>query len=314
MMLFLVAGLLQCASLSAHEIRPALLDLTQTSEFQYEAVFKQPQVQGRFLSLSFSTNCDLSLTDSRVSFSALMETFSIDCAESLSEIRISGLEGTLIDTMITIRDMSGRTTNFVVDGGNPVISTKLGSKLPVYFILGVEHLVFGVDHVLFVVLLMYLVKGWRNLVKVVTSFTVAHSITLGLSSMEFIVLSQAPVEAMIALSILLLALEVLRGEESELRRHPWRLTFLFGLLHGLGFAGALSTIGLPETGSTTALFLFNIGIEAGQLAIVALVLAAIAICNRQTWRLNPSLVVIPVYLVGGLSSYWFLSRSVQVLV
>lgn len=307
---FLVAlVLLVTASAKAHEVRPALLTVVQTSETNYEVTFKQPQVQGRFLNLGIESNCQLELNDARTSSAALQEKFSMSCGEPLEFLEISGLEKTLIDTMITIDDIDGVTSSYLVNGRNPRVDTSQGASTPVYFILGMEHLAFGIDHVLFVLLLLYLVKGFMNLVKVITSFTVAHSITLALSAFDIVSVSQPPVEALIALSIVLLAAEALRDEESLIHKWPWLITFVFGLLHGLGFAGALSEIGLPRDTAVLALFLFNIGIEIAQIAIIAVALALIYAVTRFSTEVPRLMVILPVYVTGGLASYWFIERT-----
>ena len=297
----------------AHEMRPALLTIKQSDSTTYQAVFKQPQVQGRFLNLSVITDCNSTLVKARTSSSALEETFSLTCFEPLASIEIAGLKRTLIDTMVTVEDLSGTTRNYLVNGREPKVSITGGTSTPVYLMLGMEHLFFGIDHVLFVLLLLYLVSGWKNLVKVVTSFTVAHSITLGLSAFDILSVSQGPVEALIALSIVLLAAEALRGEDSLIHRKPWLITFAFGLLHGLGFAGALSEIGLPQASAAMALFLFNAGIEIGQLAIIAVALTLTFAVARAGLRPTQTLAALPVYLIGGLAVYWFIDRSLQVL-
>lgn len=298
---------------SAHEMRPALLTIEQNDASSYLAVFKQPQVQGRFLNLLVRTNCEIALKKSRTNTAALEQTFDLSCAEPLAFIEIVGLERTLIDTMITVENLDGSRQNYLVTGREPRVDTAGGTAIPVYFMLGMEHLFFGVDHVLFVLLLVYLVSGWRNLVKVVTSFTVAHSITLALSVFNIVSVSQSPVEALIALSIILLAAEVLRGGASLIHQKPWLITFVFGLLHGLGFAGALSEIGLPQASAVMALFLFNVGIEVAQLVIIAMVLTLTFAATRTGLKLTPRIIALPVYLIGGVSCYWFVDRSLQVL-
>ncbi len=296
----------------AHEIRPALLTLTQTSETNYDVSFKQPQVQGRFLNLAVETNCEQSRRDARTSAAALLERFTLVCTKQLAQIRISGLEKTLIDTMITIERINGSRENYLVNGREPSIDTTQGASTPVYFVLGIEHLFFGIDHVLFVLLLLYLISGWMNLVKVITSFTVAHSITLGLSAFDVVSVAQGPVESLIALSIVMLAAEALSDTKSLIHSQPWLITFIFGLLHGLGFAGALSEIGLPEDTAVIALFLFNIGIEVGQLVIIAIALC-VTYLLQMVITIPMRIAVLPVYMVGGLSTYWFIERSLMIV-
>ena len=180
-----------------------------------------------------------------------------------------------------------------------------------YGALGVEHILLGIDHLLFVLALLLIVSGWRKLVATITAFTVAHSITLALATLGFVNVPQAPVEAVIALSILFVAVEIVhwrQGREGLTRRRPWVVAFLFGLLHGLGFAGALTEIGLPEHAIPLALLFFNIGVEIGQLLFIAVILAAIPGLRRLSlpewaWR-------IPVYSIGGLAAFWTIERIV----
>ena len=297
----------------AHEARPGLLTLKQQSELSYGAEFKQPQVQGRFLNLAFQTNCDSQLKNTVTSSTAMQETFQLTCKEPLKFVEVTGLKGTLVDTMVTITDSRGDKKNFLVTSREPRIDTANGTTISGYFILGVEHLMFGLDHVLFVLLLSFMVKGWQNLLKVITSFTIAHSITLGLSAFKVVTLPQGPIEALIALSIILLASEVLRPNGSLIRQGPWFVAFLFGLLHGLGFAGALSAIGLPTSSAVSAILLFNVGLEIGQILVILTALALVYIAGRFRVPLQHRAFLMPVYLIGGLATYWFIERSLVIL-
>jgi hypothetical protein len=195
--------------------------------------------------------------------------------------------------------------------------------VPVYIVLGVEHLIFGIDHVLFVLVLLYVVHGWKNLFKVITSFTVAHSVTLGLSSLELLTLAQAPVEALIGLSIVFLAAEALRGNKGYMTRAPWVVSALFGLLHGLGFAGALAEIGLPQDSVIVALLFFNIGIEVGQLLVVIVALGLVAVFGRLAGtkpsgvadsQVLTNIVRMPLYGAGTIAGYWFVERTLAIFI
>ncbi|MCH7743928.1 MAG: HupE/UreJ family protein, partial [Proteobacteria bacterium] len=261
--LFLLGFLLSAGTNSAHEVRPALLKLHELSEGRWQVVFKQPQVQGRFLNLKVNSNCIAGTITPVVGQSALKESFELKCAdEGLRFIEIEGLDRTLVDTMVSIETLNGKISNHLISSSQPtlLLSSSEIPAIPVYLLLGVEHLVFGIDHVLFVLVLLYIVSGWVNLIKVITSFTLAHSITLGLAAFDILAVSQAPVEALIALSILLLAWESLRRQSGVISVNPWMVAFIFGLLHGLGFASALAEIGLPQSSTVVALFLFNVGI------------------------------------------------------
>lgn len=186
-----------------------------------------------------------------------------------------------------------------------------------YTVLGVEHILTGVDHLLFVLALLFVVSGRWKLVKTITAFTVAHSMTLGLATLGFVTLPSAPVEAAIALSIVFLASEILQhrqGRTSLTFERPWVVAFAFGLLHGLGFAGALTEIGLPPSEVPIALLFFNVGVEIGQLLFVAFVLSLIWILRRQgadkELQFNGQVIVI--YVVGTLAMYWFVERSLNI--
>ncbi len=186
-----------------------------------------------------------------------------------------------------------------------------------YTVLGIEHILAGIDHLLFVLALLFVVDGLWKLIKTITAFTVAHSITLGLATLGYVSLPSAPVEAAIALSIVFLASEIVRktrGRTSLTFQAPWVVAFAFGLLHGLGFAGALSEIGLPPAEIPIALLFFNIGVEIGQLLFVA---AALAV-GRLVWRANLRgagfnfLRLVIVYCIGSISMFWTIERTAEI--
>jgi hydrogenase/urease accessory protein HupE len=189
------------------------------------------------------------------------------------------------------------------------------SVLRSYAGLGVEHLVTGLDHVLFVVGLVLLVSSWRSLVATITSFTVGHSVTLSLATLGLVQVPTLWFELAIAFSILVLGAELARRDarESWLRRRPWAMAFGFGLLHGLGFAGALSEIGLPPGDIPLALLSFNVGVEIGQLMVVAPLVAAIAIGGERLAGIFRPLVRVPAYVIGSLAAFWCIERAVLML-
>jgi hypothetical protein len=206
----------------------------------------------------------------------------------------------------------GRAGAVTVEVGD--LMSGFGSSLSVagtYLGLGAEHILFGVDHLLFVLGLLLLVHGFMPLVKTITAFTLAHSLTLCASVLGFIPVDRAPIEAVIALSIILLAREIVaadRGLVHLTHRKPWLVAFIFGLLHGLGFAGALGEIGLPETAIPLALLFFNLGVEAGQLVFV-LALIVVARLLDKTLRLRlPKLQPVLGYGLGALATLWFFDR------
>lgn len=182
-----------------------------------------------------------------------------------------------------------------------------------YFAIGVEHILLGWDHLLFVIALVLLLRRWKPVVLAATAFTVAHSITLAGASLGLLGMPQRPVEALIALSIVFLALEIVRlraGRESWTLRFPWAIAFAFGLLHGFGFAGALASIGLPEGEIAAALLSFNLGVEAGQLLVVAAALALLAAVERLAQPALAPALRIAAYGIGITGSYWLIDRVV----
>lgn len=180
-----------------------------------------------------------------------------------------------------------------------------------YFLIGVDHILAGWDHLLFVIALVLLVGGGWAVVKAATAFTIAHSITLAGTTLGLTGLPQRPVEALIALSIVFLAVEIARGTRKTLtRRLPWLVAFVFGLLHGFGFAGALREIGLPEGEVPAALISFNLGVEAGQLLVIAAVLAIVAALRSAKPGLEARAIQISSYPIGIIGSYWLVDRVI----
>ena len=315
LLLFLLGIVISSAGL-AHEVRPAYLQLSELERGEslqrFEASLRQPQIDGRYLGLQLQTNCIATPISAGLTDGALIEDFELDCQESeLESITIVGLERTLIDTLVSLRMLDGSSRDLLINGDSTSIQlSEENPSLPVYLTIGMEHLLFGFDHVLFVLMLLYFVHKPLEILKVVTSFTFAHSLTLALSAFDLMTLSSAPVEAIIAGSIVLLAYENLSDKPSMTKQYTAIIAFAFGLLHGLGFAGALAEIGLPEASQLMALFLFNIGIEVGQLGIIAVVLITPAFLRLRYHR---ALYQLPLYVSGGIASYWFMERSWQIL-
>ena len=322
-----LAALAAAAGLEAHEVRPAYLQLTEVSAGRFDVLWKQPVVPSGDPTVAmrlpldprFPAECREvergvpELTDESV----LLESWVMHCPDGLlgAEVEIVGLPRTLTDVLLRVRLLDGPTLDRLLRPEAPRVTLshqEPGSVgVPAYLRLGVEHLLFGFDHILFVVGLMFFVRRPRQLVQVVTAFTVAHSITLALSSLGVLTLSQRPVEAVIALTILFLAVELARGaarEASLMRRWPWSIAFGFGLLHGFGFAGALSEIGLPEEARAMALLLFNVGVEIGQLVVVAVLLASLRLLRMSRITLPSMAAQLPVHVMGVVSAYWFVDR------
>ena len=247
--------------------------------------------------------------------------FAFECASELMFDDSLELPWSLAGVVALVRWSDGSQASAYFRGDGRSVPIRLadlragggttGRLAGTYFILGGEHILFGIDHLLFVLGLLLLVGGFWSLVKTITSFTLAHSITLGLAVLGYVPVDRAPVEAAIALSIVLLAREIVvgrQGQKSLVHRYPWLVAFVFGLLHGLGFAGALGEIGLRSSDVPVALLFFNLGVEAGQLAFVVALIALAKIAGRAkrfpVQRVEPALG----YALGAFATFWFLDR------
>jgi hydrogenase/urease accessory protein HupE len=317
-------AVLWAQSAMAHEIRPAYLKLTTikgTSDF--EVTWKQPVRNGQRLRLTpvLPQSCKEVVRGlSEATPVSFIERWRISCETGLGgqQIAVQGLDRTLVDVFVEITLSEGSTQTTILKPNAPyfVVSAEGGSGNASYLSLGFEHLILGFDHILFIIALVLLIRTPLGLFKVVTSFTFAHSITLALATLGLVQLPQASVEAVIALSIVFLAVELIKSKEVKdtiLLKYPWAITFVFGLLHGFGFAGALVEIGLPTRSAAAALFFFNVGIELGQLMIVGAILSAMALSRplAKHWGLYDS--KIPTYAIGTLAAYWFIDRTIPIL-
>jgi hydrogenase/urease accessory protein HupE len=231
-------------------------------------------------------------------------------------VTVHGLPSTIVDVLVHIAMADGRVISRVLRPDAPAFvfhRNDIGPAAGGYFRLGVEHILFGVDHLLFVLALVLIVRGVGLLVKTITAFTVAHSITLGLATLGYVHVPSAPVEATIALSIVFVASEILRsrrGERGLTERAPWLVAGTFGLLHGFGFASALSQVGLPANDIPLALLFFNLGVEAGQLAFVVVALGVIAALRRI--RLPEWTPILPPYAIGSVAMFWVIQRAAAI--
>lgn len=318
----LAAAVVCAASATGHEVRPAYLGITEVSPDVLEVVWKQPLLGRSRLPLEpvLPAHCVLAVRSvDDVRNAALIQRWTADCGPGGlvgSVIGIEGLSGTLTDVLVNVALLDETSISALLRPEAPylTVDSKGRTNLLGYLTLGVEHLLFGFDHILFVIGLMFFISKPGPLIKAITAFTIAHSITLGVAALEIVRLSQAPVEAVIALSILFLAVERLRGAEATITaRHTWIVAFVFGLLHGFGFAGALADIGLPKANALWALFLFNLGVEIGQLMIIAAALVVVAGVRRAKLSLPRWLINAPLYGIGSIASYWFVSRTVLIL-
>ena len=314
----LLAALCLCAGAAhGHEVRPAFLQIVERIDGDarfFEVLWKQPAVQNGRLAIDpvFPEGCIMEdAAPPEVTPAAYIQRWVTDCDLSRGLIHISGLSMTLTDVMVRIADADGDSSNYLLRPENPTLdlSGSAAGHLS-YLWIGVEHLVFGIDHVLFVVGLVLFIRAPWALLKTITAFTVAHSITLALSVLGWVKLNQGPVEAVIALSILFLARELTQDESRRSKLtlgNPWIMAFIFGLLHGLGFAGALADIGLPEDTLWLSLLLFNVGIELGQILIIGVLLAISWIASRFTEL--TTITRIGAWGMGALAAFWTIDRT-----
>ncbi|MBL4871298.1 MAG: HupE/UreJ family protein [Robiginitomaculum sp.] len=307
---------------SAHELRPAYMSITQTGNTQYDILWKTPAMGEKQLALkaNFPTSCAISNGRRVVQQSKFaIETWTLNCPENLrgQSLTIGGLDKTLTDVLVRMVWADGDVSTARLTPDKTRLdfakSGVQGGVAGVYFLLGVTHILGGIDHLLFVLAVMLLIVRGRKLFFAITAFTLGHSITLVLASLDIIRLDPSLVEALIAMSIVLMAYEAvrrLRGISGLTLERPWVVTFSFGLLHGFGFAGALREIGLPKTDLPAALLFFNIGVEVGQLLFIAGIFA-LAVLPMVKHRLKPQRLYLPVsYMIGTLAVYWTLERLI----
>jgi hydrogenase/urease accessory protein HupE len=304
----------------AHELRPAYLDLRQRTLDTYDVLWKVP-ARGEDLRLAldarFPDDCQHTTPRRTFADGAFVERWQVHCAGSLTggTIRIDGLSATLTDVLVRVERLDGTTHVTRLTPAMPsfVVEAAPGrwQAAAAYVKLGIEHILFGVDHLLFLLGLVLIVRDRRMLVKTVSAFTVAHSLTLALATLGYARAPEPPLTAAIALSILFLGPEIVRaqrGETSLTIRHPWVVALGFGLLHGFGFASGLTTMGLPRAEIPLALLLFNLGVEAGQLLCVLVVLTLARACRVLDVRLPRRLDALPAYAVGSLGAFWTIQR------
>lgn len=307
----------------ADEIRPAFLELTQASDTTYRVLWKRP-IRGEARSilnlkpqLPSETQVIGVKTTSKTN-SAVLETYMIEDEESLigKPITIQGLESISSDVLVRVHYLDGETEFIRVLPESPsfTLTHKSGfvNMASTYFILGIEHILEGFDHLLFVLALLLLVENIRVLLWTITTFTLAHTITLILASLNIIHLSSKAVEATIALSIIFVAAEVvyaMRGKDHLSRKYPWIIAFGFGLIHGLGFAEALKEIGLPQNEIVPSLIFFNVGVEIGQLIFISSVLFCIWLGQKTIKQYANGVKITAAYLIGITATLWFLQRA-----
>jgi len=315
---------------NAHEVRPGYLELKEVDAEIYDLLWKVPAKVDRRLGLyvRLPEHCRSSESASRFAGDAYIERWQATCKGGLAggTITIDGLSASRTDVLARVEQSEGATQTARLTPSQPEFKV-LGTSDPAavaltYFKLGVEHILLGFDHLLFVLALLLLVGGWRRLVGTITAFTLAHSLTLAAATLGWVQVPQAPVEAVIALSIMFVAVEILHRQQGQMgiaTRKPWIVAFVFGLLHGLGFAGALREVGLPDDAIPLALAFFNVGVEAGQLLFVAAVFLLFWLVNQLMGRrgatAEPSFLPGTIltraasYVIGTLAAFWLIQRT-----
>jgi hydrogenase/urease accessory protein HupE len=309
---------------SAHEVRPAYLELRQTGPDTYDVLWKVPALGDNLrlgLYVELPAGCTKA-TEPRGSMvsNAYTERWTARCAGGLAggTVHIAGLSATMTDVLVRVERLDGTTqvtrlrpaeSSFVVEAAPRTLEVAR-----TYSVLGVEHILTGIDHLLFVLALVIITRGGWKLVKTVTAFTISHSLTLSAATLGFVHVPQRPVEAVIALSIVFVAAEIVRmhrGLDSITARAPWLVAFTFGLMHGLGFAGGLNDAGLPAGHIPTALLFFSVGVETGHFLFIAVVLSAIAMLRRMAIPLPRWSLLVPPYAIGAVAMFWVIQRTLS---
>lgn len=305
----------------ADEIRPAYLEIKENANNLYSVLWKIPSKGDKKLSLQplFHNDCiDKTQAITHQVNASYIQRWMIACKNGLQNktVSITGLELTNTDVLLHLEFINGASHTAQLTPSNRFyVIPEEASTLQViktYTWLGIEHILLGFDHLLFVFALLLIVNNSRRLLLTITAFTVAHSFTLAAATLGFIYVPQQPVEAVIALSILFLAVEIVHGRQGRpgyAARWPWLVAFIFGLLHGFGFAGALSEAGLPQQAIPTALIFFNVGVELGQLLFVlGVVLLTWLLHQLSQQKLLSRAETVVIYSIGGLSSFWLFER------
>lgn len=319
--------LISVASVQAHTSLPAYLELEEVAPGTFTVVWRVPAVEGPPPAIYpvLPAHCSAPELPSAVqALGSVITSGVVTCGSAGlvdDTIAVDGLRVQIMDVLVRVAFLDGTSITRVLKPDDPsfVVNASRGSMVDGwgYFRLGVDHILSGIDHLLFVLGLLLLVAGFRRLLKAITAFTLAHSITLGLATLGLVHVPPAPVEALIALSIVFLAVELVQVERGHARlthRKPWLVAFAFGLLHGFGFAGALSQIGLPSGDIPIALLSFNVGVEAGQLAFIGAALAGFFGLRAFELRPRPWMRLAPAYAIGSLASVWFLERCALMFV
>ncbi|MBS0254700.1 MAG: HupE/UreJ family protein [Proteobacteria bacterium] len=313
--------MLGAGSAQADELRPGYLALTQRDATHWEMIWKAPVLGGLATRAHprLPAFCVAAPPQARLDGAALVTVSAVTCSRSLAgaTVALDGIEASFTDALVRVAPLNAPVQAERLTARRPAMTVaSTPSRWEVartYLMLGIEHILTGYDHLLFVVSLVLLLGQLWVVVRAATAFTIAHSLTLAGTTLGLIGLAQAPVEALIALSIVFLAVEVVKLDPAHPRlstRVPWLVAFGFGLIHGFGFAGALREIGLPQGEVPVALATFNVGVELGQLVIVGLTLAAMALVRHFASRALRPAVRAAAYAIGTTASFWFLQRLI----
>lgn len=310
----------------AHALQPGYLEMTQLAGDSYRVFWRRPDVKGAPMAIDarLPDHCEPSKgPDARFDASAWVAVWVTTCPGGLAggTVTIEGLDGQETDVLVRYPAEDGqmRSVRLTPDSPSFVVPADPGAfdVIRTYLPLGVEHILGGIDHLLFVFALLLLITDRWRLIGAITAFTIAHSITMAVATLGWVALPGPPVEAVIALSIMFVASELAQRDGKTERlseRYPWSVSFAFGLLHGFGFAGALREIGLPQSDVPLALLSFNLGVEIGQLLFVAAVIVA-GYALHRVWPMaralfspGTRLAITGAYAIGGVSAYWFIDR------
>jgi hydrogenase/urease accessory protein HupE len=324
--LALATGLVAALALGAgapalgHELQPGYLELRLVETDLYAVVWKTPARGGRPMQISarLPENCDPRTQGQPIwDGTGYVARWTASCPGGLEGgvIEVRELERTATDVLVRFDSADGGSNAHRLSASAPsfTVPSQPGrvELARTYALLGVEHILLGIDHLLFVFAMLLLVTGWRRVLGTITAFTIAHSITLAAATLGFVQVPGPPVEAVIALSIVFVAVEIVhgvRGRPGAAAQWPWIVAFAFGLLHGFGFAGALSDIGLPERAIPLALLFFNVGVEIGQLLFIGAVAVALGAVPRAGARSPRWTELAPAYAIGSLAMFWFIER------
>ncbi len=319
--LLLFFGTLFCV---ADEIKLSYLEIKQNSSQEYAVLLKTPVKEKKKLPIELILPKGCTLISSKTSHlvkNSYIDRWRMRCHDGLEgkTFFLEGLKETGTELLLRIELLSGVYHSRLLSPLNVSYTVPKDESswqiVQTYTWLGITHILLGFDHLLFVFALLMLVKSMRRLLLTVTAFTLAHSLTMVVATLGIVHVPQAPVEAIIALSILFLAMEIIHEKQGKVgvtSRYPWIIAFIFGLLHGFGFAGALAEIGLPQQAVTLALVFFNIGVEIGQLLFVSTVVLVVVMLRRFTYEtVLDKLQTFVVYMMGGISSFWLIERTLS---